>query len=129
MDNKYSKEIERIRQEFIFAMNIICMSVDFTNLACEIMGNELEVTEEYLMNNNAETTVAFREAIVNFKKFFNDEDDIIMRYILNRNIGEPLYIILESPEGKSVVTINTADELFDFLLILKEVREDREDKE
>ena len=52
-----------------------------------------------------------------------------MRYILDRNIGEPVYIILESPEGKSVVTINSADELFDFLLILKEVRNDGEDKE
>ena len=129
MDNKYSKEIESIKQEFLFAMNIICMSVDFTNLTCEIMGNGLRVTDDFLMNDNTEHTVAFREAIMNFKKFFNDKDDIIMRYILDRNIGEPVYIILESPEGKSVVTINSADELFDFLLILKEVRNDGEEKE
>lgn len=128
MDNKYSKEIESIKQEFLFAMNIICMSVDFTNLTCEIIGNGLRVTDDFLMNDNTELTVAFREAIMNFKKFFNDKDDIIMRYILDRNIGEPVYIILESPEGKSVVTINSADELFDFLLILKEVRNDGEDK-
>ena len=122
MDNKYSKEIESIKQEFIFAMNIICMSVDFTNLVCDIMGNGLKVTEEYLMNNNAEITAAFREAIENFKKFFNDKNNIIMRYILERSIGEPFYIMVESPEEKGVVMINSAGELFDFLFMLKQVK-------
>ena len=122
MDNKYSKEIESIKQEFLFAMNIICMSVDFTNLTCEIMRNGLRVTDDFLMNDNTELTVAFREAITNFKKFFNDKDDIIMRYILDRNIGEPFYIMVESPEEKGVVMINSAGELFDFLFMLKQVK-------
>lgn len=122
MNNKYSKEIENSKQEFVSTMNGICMSIDITNVYCGFFGDKL--VKEDIFESDLEPLVKTREFVSRFEKLLNDKNEIIVRYILERSIGKPFYIIVKSPDEEGVAAINSPGELFDFLYMLKEIKKD-----